>query len=132
MKHVRHEDRPGDVLERARLLRHVLPAPLSSGCESRAPARIVCGRSSDHAGLLLATPQRKLLFPDPISDACGSARLYVIGLSEEGRLLVNTFYLISASKLNRHMPRVRQYQGRWQTGRHARAKAVFWACFAFS
>lgn len=86
MKHGRHEDRPGDVLQRARLLRHVLPVSLNRpSCELRAPAPILCGRPCDHAGLLLATQQRKLLFPDPTSDACGRARLYVIRLSEEGR-----------------------------------------------
>lgn len=115
MKHGRYEDRPGKVVERARLLRRALSVALHcSSCELRTLAPILCGRSCDHAGLLLATQQRKLLSPDPTSDVCDRARLYVIRLSEEGSWGVarQHFCLISASMLNRHVPRVRQHQGR--------------------
>lgn len=119
MKHGRYEDRPGKVVERARPLRRALSVSLS--CELRTLAPILCGRSCDHAGLLLATQQRKLLSPDPTSDVCGRARLYVIRLSEERSWGVarQHFCLISASMLNRHVPRVRQHQGR-EADREAR------------
>lgn len=99
----------------------LLDSLVCSSCELRTLAPILRGRSCDHAGLLLATQQRKLLSPDPTSDVCGRARLYVIRLSEEGSWGVarQHFYLISASMLNRHVPRVRQYQGR-QADREAR------------
>lgn len=110
------------MVERARLLRRALSVSLRcSSCELRTLAPILCGRSCDHADLLLATQQRKLLSPDPTSDVCGRARLYVIRLSEEGSWGVarQRFCLISASMLNRHVPRVRQHQGR-EADREAR------------
>lgn len=122
MKHGRYEDLPGKVFERARHLRRALSIALvCSSCELTTLAPVLRGRSCDHAGLLLATQQRKLLSPDPTSDVCGRARLYVIRLSAEGSWGVarQHFYLISASMLNRHVPRVRQYQGR-QADREAR------------